>query len=370
MSYKMLINKLIIALTLTVFICGSAIASPTLEEKIGQMMMVGFRGMSVDGNHFIIKDIKERNLGGVILYDYDVESKDYVRNIESPEQVKALTSSLQRAAKGTLLIAADQEGGRIARLKTTYGFPRTRSHMELGGKDDLQLTFDETVKLAGTLAEEGFNLNMAPVVDVCVNLNNPIIAKLERCFSDNPQKVAGQAKSYINALHDQGVISTLKHFPGHGSSKGDSHLGLTDVTNSWSEKELTPYKEIIAAGKADVVMTAHVFNSKLDPEYPATLSNAIIDGVLRKQLGFDGVVVSDDMQMGAIVNYYGFETAIQKAIEAGVDMLVFGNNLKYDEEVVPRVIAIIKNMINNGSLTKERIDKSYQRIMKLKRQLN
>lgn len=370
MSYKVLISKLIIAITFTVFICGSAIASPTLEDKIGQMMMVGFRGMSVDENHFIIKDIKERNLGGVILYDYDVESADFVRNIESPAQVKALISSLQNAAKGTLLVAADQEGGLIARLKTDYGFPRTRSHMELGGKDDLQLTFNETVKLAETLADEGFNLNMAPVVDVCVNLNNPVIAMRERCFSDNPQKVADQAKSYINALHSRGVLSTLKHFPGHGSSKGDSHLGLTDVTNSWSEKELTPYKEIIAAGNADVIMTAHVFNSKLDSEYPATLSNAIINGVLRKQLGFDGVVVSDDMQMGAIVNYYGFETAIRKSIEAGVDILVFGNNLKYDEKVVPHVIAIIKKMVNDGSLTEERIDKSYQRIMKLKRQLD
>ncbi|PLX68262.1 MAG: glycoside hydrolase family 3 [Denitrovibrio sp.] len=361
--FKLSLTFLIVIINCSVF------AATTLEEKIGQMMMVGFQGMSVDENHFIIQDIKKRNLGGVILFDYDVVSAKRYRNIESPSQVKALIKSLQKASDSTLLIAVDQEGGLIARLKEMYGFPKTRSHMELGGHDDLQLTFNETVKLAKTLADAGFNLNMAPVVDLCVNLDNPIIAKKERCFSDDPEKVTAQAGSYIDALHSQNILSTLKHFPGHGSSKGDSHLGLTDVTKTWTEKELIPYKNLISEGKADVIMTAHVFNSQIDPQYPATLSKEAIEGILRQRLGFDGVVVSDDMQMGAIVNQYGFETAIQKAVEAGVDILVFGNNLHYDEKIVPRVISIIKKMVQDGTITEKRIETSYQRIINLKYRL-
>lgn len=349
---------------------STSLSNPTLDEKIGQMLMVGFRGMEVDDSHFIVQDIQQRNLGGVILFDYDVMSAERKRNIESPAQVKALTSRLQQAAITPLFISVDQEGGLIARLKPRYGFPPTRSHMDLGIQDDQQLTLTVTTALATTLAATGFNLNMAPVVDLCINPDNPVIAAYERCFSAEEKKVTEHALSYISAHHQCDVLTTLKHFPGHGSSQDDSHLGLTDVTHSWSEIELLPYQNIIAAGQADLVMTAHVFNAKLDAEYPATLSHATIDGILRQQLGFDGVVISDDMQMGAIVDYYGFETAIAKAIMAGVDILVFGNNLRYDEDIVPRAIATIKELVHNGTLSEARIDQAYRRIMQLKNRLN
>ncbi|MDD2558276.1 MAG: glycoside hydrolase family 3 N-terminal domain-containing protein [Desulfuromonas sp.] len=345
-------------------------STPTLDEKIGQMLMVGFRGMEVDDTHFIVQDIQHRNLGGIILFDYDVISAERKRNIESPAQVKALIAQLQQKTATPLLVAVDQEGGIIARLKERYGFPPTRSHMDLGTEDDLRLTLTETTALATTLAEAGFNLNMAPVVDLCSNPNNPVIAALERCFSADPQQVTAHALSYIKAHHQREILTTLKHFPGHGSSQGDSHLGLTDVTNSWSELELLPYHNIIAAGQADLVMTAHVFNAHLDPDYPATLSRAVIDGILRQRLGFDGVVISDDMQMGAIVDYYGFETAIALAITAGVDILVFGNNLRYDENIVARAVATIKEQIHAGTLSEARIEQAYRRIMQLKSRLN
>ncbi len=346
------------------------VSPPTLDAKIGQMLMVGFRGMEVDDTHFIVQDIQQRNLGGIILFDYDVIRAEPKRNIESPAQVKTLIAQLQQKAATPLLVAVDQEGGIIARLKERYGFHSTRSHMDLGTEDDLHLTLTETTALATTLAEAGFNLNMAPVVDLCSNPDNPVIAAYERCFSAEPQKVTEHALSYIDAHHQRGVLTTLKHFPGHGSSQDDSHLGLTDVTNSWSELELLPYQNIIAAGKADLVMTAHVFNAHLDPEYPATLSRAVIDGILRQRLGFDGVVISDDMQMGAIVDHYGFETAIALAITAGVDILVFGNNLRYDENIVPRAIATIKKLVHAGTLSEARIEQAYRRIMQLKSRLN
>ncbi|AJF08023.1 glycoside hydrolase family 3 [Geoalkalibacter subterraneus] len=341
----------------------------SLEARIGQMLMVGFRGMTVGPDHFIMRDIRRHNLGGVILFDYDVVEKQAVRNIESPRQVKALISSLQSASKTPLLIAVDQEGGRVARLKERYGSPPTLSHRELGQKDDLSETAHHSRQLAETLSGLGIGLNMAPVVDLCANPDNPVIAKLDRCFSSDSQKVTQHAAEFIKAHHRSGVLTTLKHFPGHGSSRADSHLGFTDVTDTWTADELEPYARIIAEGQADAVMTAHVFNARLDEDYPATLSQRTIEGILRKDLGFDGVVISDDMQMGAIADHYGLQAAIHKAIEAGVDILVFGNNLEYDEQIVAKATAIVRDLVHSGKLDEARIDKSYRRIMRLKERL-
>lgn len=357
------------ALLVALLLPGCSTLEPTLDEKIGQLLMVGFRGTTVDENHAIAEDIQQRHLGGVILFDYDLLSGEHKRNIASPEQLAALVSALQELSSAPLLIAVDQEGGRVARLKTRYGFPPTRSHRELGEKGDLQLTLNETSRLAGVLAESGIGMNMAPVVDLCSNPANPVIARLDRCFSADPLQVTAQSRSYIAAHRQQGVLTVLKHFPGHGSSQQDSHLGMTDVSASWSESELIPYRQLISEGQVDAVMTAHVFNARLDERYPATLSRATITGVLRQQLGFDGVVISDDLQMKAIVDQYGFETAIGKALQAGADILLFGNNLEYDEQVVSRAVAVIEALVARGELSAAQIDNSYRRVMQLKSRL-
>lgn len=367
-----------IALLALTLLCGCAALAPAppirpvsvdLNDKIGQMLMVGFRGLTVDESPFILRDIRQHHLGGVILFDYEVAKKVAVRNIAAPDQVKTLVTSLQSATATPLLIAIDQEGGRIARLKASYGFPPTLSHSYLGQLDDLQNTAEETGRLAATLADLGIGLNFAPVVDLCSNPDNPVIARYERCFSADPEKVTLHALAYIGAHHQHGILTTLKHFPGHGSSRSDSHLGFTDVTESWSSDELIPFARIIASGQVDAVMTAHIFNARLDSKYPATLSRATITDLLRGELAFDGVVISDDLQMRAIADHYGFATAIRKAIEAGVDILVFGNNLDYDEEVVPRAIAVIRELVESGRLSEARIDQSYRRIMLLKERL-
>jgi beta-N-acetylhexosaminidase len=355
---------------LTGLLAGSVMAAPpippALEDKIGQMLMVGFRGTAVDEGSFIVRDIRRNNLGGVVLFDYDVIKEQTGRNITSPAQVKALVAALREAARVPLLVAVDQEGGKIARLKTACGFPATVSHSTLGRLDAPASTGQHSARLAETLNAMGIGLNLAPVVDLCTNPDNPVIAKLDRCFSADPTVVTRHALSYIAAHHQQGVLTTLKHFPGHGSSRSDSHLGFTDVSDTWTRNELEPYARIIGAGQADAVMTAHVFNTRLDKQYPATLSSATINGLLRGELGFDGVVISDDMQMAAITAHYGFETAIRKALEAGVDILVFGNNLRYDEEIVPRAIAVIRKLVDTGVVSEARIDQSWQRIMRLK----
>lgn len=341
-----------------------------LEVKIGQMLMVGFSGLQVNDEHFIVQDIRQRHLGGVVLFNYDVPTQQPVRNIASPAQVKALVASLQSISSLPLLVAIDQEGGIVSRLNEVYGFPATVSHHHLGARNDLTATYQQTAAMAKTQAELGINLNLAPVVDLCVNPDNPIIAQYERCFSADPDLVSGHASQFIQAHHDQGVLCTLKHFPGHGSSTEDSHQGLVDITETWSRTELDPYVHLIAAKQADAIMTAHVFNSHLDAEYPATLSRPIITGILRQELGYDGIVISDDIQMGAIINHYGFETAIEKAIAAGVDILAFANNSVYEQDVVVRAVAVIKRLVQEGTISEDRLDASYQRIQRLKQRLH
>ena len=344
---------------------------PGLDAKIGQMLMVGFSGLEVDAGHPIVEDITGRNLGGVILFDYDVITRSPVRNVESPSQVKALVDALQAVAPTPLLVAIDQEGGMIRRLKEEHGFPPTVSARFLGTRNDLDLTRQHATSMAQTLAQLGINLNLAPVVDLDTNPDNPAIGKLERSFSADPAVVTAHALAFIEAHHRQNVLCSLKHFPGHGSSTADSHLGLVDVTTTWSRDELKPYASLIQAGMADAVMTAHVYHTELDPEYPATLSKPIITGMLRGELGYDGVVISDDMQMSAITQHYGFETAMRATIEAGVDIIVIGNNLVRNstEHMAVRTVELVKRLVQSGQISEARIDESYQRIMRLKHKL-
>ena len=342
----------------------------SLDVKIGQMLMVGFRGLKVGDDDPIVQDIRDRHLGGVVLFDYDVPTKTPVRNIESPAQVKALVEALQAVSPTPLLVGIDQEGGKIRRLKEKFGFPPTVSHQYLGTMNDLALTDQHATAMAQTLAQLGINLNLAPVVDLNTNPDNPIIGQLERSFSADPDIVTNHALEFIRAHHEQGVLCTLKHFPGHGSSADDSHLGLVDVTDTWARTELEPYANIIQAGETDAIMTAHVFNANLDPEYPATLSKPTITGILREELDYDGVVISDDMQMGAIANHYGFEPAIQATIEAGVDIIAIANNSVYEEGIAGRTVALIKQLVRDGKISEARINESYQRIQRLKGRLS
>lgn len=331
--------------------------------------MVGFRGTQLADDHFILRDLRKHNLGGVILFDYDLKSREYGRNIASPEQLRELTNRLRREARQPLFIAIDQEGGRVNRLSPRYGFPATLSHEELGRLDDPAETARHAAAQARTLREAGINFNLAPVVDLRVNPDNPVIARYGRAFAADPAKVTTQARAYIAGHRQEGVLTCLKHFPGHGSSTADSHFGFTDVSGSWRKDELIPYRELITAGLADAVMTAHVFNAQLDKDLPATLSPAVIDGLLRKELGFPGPVLSDDLQMAAISARHSLPEAVEKAVLAGVDILIFGNNLAYDEEIVPRVLAILHGLLRREVIDEARIDASWRRIQKLKEAL-
>ena len=344
-------------------------AAVSLDDKIGQMVLAGFRGMKLDPDNPILADIRERHIGGVVLFDYDVPTRSPVRNIESPSQVSDLTAALKEASPSFLLIAVDQEGGKVSRLKEKFGFPATVSQQSLGISDDIGATRKSAEETAKTLAGCGFNINFSPVVDLNINPENPVIGGRERSFSADPAVVTKHAIEVIKAHHGRGILTTLKHFPGHGSSKNDSHLGFVDVTETWTRTELEPYEKIIAAGLSDMVMTAHIFNSKLDPSLPATLSGRTIDGLLRDELHFDGVVISDDMQMKAISARHGFEEAVLLAIGAGVDILAFANNSVFDPDVAGSTIGVIRKAVRDGKVGEERIDRSYARIIRLKSRL-
>jgi len=341
-----------------------------LDVKIGQMLKIGFRGMQVADTNHIVRDLEKYHLGGVVLFDYDLPRDTAYRNIESPEQVKKLVTDLKQLADKPLIVAIDQEGGRVARLKPKYGFPKSVSAEYLGSLDNPDSTRYYARQTAEMLSKLGININLAPVVDVNVNSDNPVIGGLERSFSDNPQTVAKHARIYIKTLHNHDILTVLKHFPGHGSSEEDSHLGVVDVTDTWSRKELIPYQQLIDSSLVDAVMTAHIFNAKLDSAYPATLSKPTITGILRDSLGFDGVVISDDLMMGAIRKEYGLKTTIKQALLAGVDILSFANNSIYDPEIVPKAHRIINELIEEGTISKERIDRSYDRIMEFKERLD
>ncbi len=339
-----------------------------LDMKIGQMIMVGFRGTTLKDAPALVEDITKRNIGGVVLFDYDVPTKSPGRNIVSPEQLRRLTRELQQTAAIPLLIAVDQEGGRISRLKAAYGFPGSASAAMLGRINNPDSTYLSALATSETLENAGVNVNFAPVVDLNLNPGNPIIGRLERSFSADPAVVSAQAAATVKALHEKQIIATLKHFPGHGSSTTDTHKGFTDISGSWESIELEPYRKLIENGYSDLVMTAHVYNATLDGLYPATLSERIITGILRDSLGFSGPVISDDMQMQAVAAHYNLRTAIKLALEAGVDILLFANNSNYDPGIAEKAAAIIRSLVDEGALFPERIDRSYLRIMKLKQQ--
>jgi beta-N-acetylhexosaminidase len=344
----------------------TATHGPSLRDRIGQMLLVGFRGLTVEDAGEIVADIRDRNLGGILLFDTDQPTHSAVRNVESPAQLTALVAGLQSLARTPLLVAIDEEGGLVARLDERHGFPPTISAADLGARGDVAFTRRAGEQIADTLAAVGVNLNLAPVVDLNVNPENPIIGSLGRSFSADPAVVTVQAEAFVDGHRAVGVRTTLKHFPGHGSSTGDTHLGVVDVTTTWSPTELEPFANLVHDDLADAVLTAHVFNSTLDAEHPATLSQPTITGILRERLGWKGVVISDDMQMGAIRQAYGYADAIRLAILAGVDLLTIAQQQVYEVDIVERTIDLIEGFVTDGSLSTARIDESYARIQALK----
>ncbi|MDX9814391.1 MAG: glycoside hydrolase family 3 N-terminal domain-containing protein [Sulfurimonas sp.] len=335
----------------------SSLNADELKKMIGHLLIVGFDGLEVNKNSQIIKDINTYELGGVILFDIDYKDQSRQKNISSKAQLKKLTSSLKLLSKHNLLISIDQEGGQVARLKPKYGFDAIASAKMVSTMDEY-MSHHVYSALASSLASSDINCNFAPVLDL--ELSQNMIAKKHRSFGSDAQKVAMYGEIVIDELRAKNILAVAKHFPGHGSSKADSHDGFVDITNTWSEVELEPYKKLIALNKLDMIMSAHVFNAKLDSTYPATLSHNINTKLLRDKLGFDGVLVSDDMQMGAITKNYSLKEALTLALNSGVDMLIFGNQLAFNS--VDEIVETIYTQVKDGKIPLERIEEANRRI--------
>jgi len=341
----------------------------TLEKKIGQMLMIGFHGTTATTDTKICKDIKKYNVGAVILFDYNPVNKSKPKNIANKKQLSKLTKQLQACSSdGKLLIAVDQEGGKVQRLKNKYGFygkfPKASDVVKMD-QSQIKSTYK---KMSKELKSVGINYDLAPVVDLDINKKNHVIHGLGRSFGKNPKLVAKYASTFIDAMHSNGVLTSIKHFPGHGSSVGDTHKGFVDVTNLWKDVELEPYH--LLKDKADTVMVAHVFNKKLDKKYPASLSYKTITKMLRGKLGYNGVVITDDLQMGAISKKYGLRNTLKLAINAGDDILLIGNQLDPKKtKSTKKLVHTIRSLVNMGEVNVKSIDKAYARIQKLKLKL-
>lgn len=340
-----------------------------LDAKLGQMVMVGFRGAEPDECRAFLDALGECPLCGVWLTDNDSPMGWTHGNIRSPDQVKRLTAALQAASSTPLFVAIDGEGGQIIRLKERYGFPAFASAQRIGELDDPPFARAQADGLAELLETCGINFNFAPVLDVNKNPANPIIAGKQRSFSADAQVVARLAEVFVEAHHRAGILCAGKHFPGHGSSANDSHEGLVDVTESWAEDELIPYRHLIEHGLLDAVLTAHVCLRQIDPHLPATLSPRIITGMLRERLGFDGLVFTDDLNMGAIQAHYPLERSIELCIAAGADVVLHANVMQYDPDIAARTIRILRQLVESGRLGEQRVEQSYQRVMALKRRI-
>jgi beta-N-acetylhexosaminidase len=348
---------------------------PPAELPVGDLLLSGFRGTQVEGNEEIRRLVCGVRVGGVIVFERDVATGQ-PRNLESPEQIRRLTRDLQALSRQCtgrpLFIAVDAEGGPVMRLSTRLGYATTRSARELGLSGDVGLTEAEARRIAATLREAGINWNLAPVVDVAVNPLNPAVVAPGRTFSADAREVTAHARAFIRGMHAEGILTALKHFPGHGSSERDSHAGFTDVSSTAVlDVELAPYRALIEDGLADSVMTAHVFNKGLDPWDPATLSRYTVERILRRWFDYDGVVVSDDLLMGAITRHYGLEEAAAKALNAGVDvLLISGNAPKAELYAAERVVFAINRAMASGLISRRRVVEALRRVAALRARLS
>lgn len=347
-----------------------------LKSKIGQMLLLGFKGSELNQQTSIQESIQRHHLGGVILFDFDYQAKKSGHNIRSPEQLKQLTLQLHACAKEAnaslpLLIGIDYEGGQVNRLKPALGFPATLSAREMGQTSPLEMC-KAVQTMAQTLQACHINLNFAPVLDVNIHANNPVIGKLDRSFSAHPQKVIDCAAMFSKIYAAHQLLYTYKHFPGHGSATGDTHAGFVDVTQTWRPHELLPYRRLVATTySAPLIMTAHVVHKGLDRQgFPASLSKTMTQHLLREQIGFQGVVITDDLQMKAITDHYGLKEAVILAINAGADMLIFGNQLTPIEQTSQELIDLIYAAVLSGKIATSRIDQAHQRIVRMKKRLN
>ena len=337
---------------------------PSLDAMIGQMLLIGFHGTSPSGKDArrIARQIAKGQIGGVILMD---------RNIRSPRQVRAMTSRfLSTGYPLTPIISVDQEGGLVQRLSARKGFkayPTARTVARLYKPEKAHFIYKS---MAQELANAGFNLNYGPVLDLNLNRRNPVIGRLGRSYGAKPERVVAYARAFISAHREANVLTSVKHFPGHGSSWSDSHKRFVDLTKTWKDIELEPYMALARDGAIDTLMVGHLYHPDFsnNQRLPATLTSTAIEGWVRGRLGFQGVVITDDLEMGAITRYHNLRTTLIKAVQSGNDILMF-SAAGADPKFVPKATRILREAVNDGTIARKRIAQAYARIKSLKQRL-
>lgn len=327
----------------------------TLEEKVGQLFQVGFLG--TEATPEITELIEKYHIGGIIYFR---------RNIISLEQVTELSNQLQKIAmekeRGIpLIISTDQEGGIVTRLTGGTHLP---GNMALGATRDLDLAKQAGQTVARELLATGINMNLAPALDVNNNPANPIIGV--RSFGEDPHQVGRLGAAYIQGMQGEGLIACGKHFPGHGDTDTDSHLDLPIIRHDLQrlqEVEFYPFKEAIKVG-VDCIMAAHIYFPTIEPQkgVPATLSSAVLTDLLREELGFTGLIITDCMEMDALVKTFGTVEGAVMTIEAGGDMALISHTFEKQKNAIQAVLKAVRS----GRISEERLDQSVRRILTLK----
>ena len=324
------------------------VASMSKTEKIGQMVMIGIQGTKVDDDSLYM--LHQFHMGGVILFD---------RNMESPEQVKQLTSDLQTQSneKVPLFIGVDEEGGDVVRMAEKLTPPP--SQKEIGATGDTEQAKTWAIKTAKSLKEMGINVNFAPVADVGSNDN--------RSYSTDVNTVINFVKASATGYQQENIIYSLKHFPGIGKGQVDSHVEISSIDASKDvlmAEDILPFKTIINENKPEdyFILVSHLNYPALDEEYPASLSSKIMTDLLRNELGYKGIIITDDMEMGAVANHNDFKTVGVNAVKAGADIVLVCHEYQHEQDVYLGLL----DAVDNGEISQQRIDESVKRIVKAK----
>ncbi len=336
----------------------------SIERKIGQMIMVGIRGthLNAQATELTRTQILRGDIGGIIFFKH---------NIKNSRQFRIFVKSLKALeVEQPLLLAVDEEGGQVRRLRKSQGFEEFPSAAHVGAKLSIGESYDLYSRMADQIHQTGLNVNLAPVVDVNINRISPAIGQLNRSFSRNPGVVFDYSEAFIRAHNDAGVLTTIKHYPGHGSSREDSHNGITDISSTWRSSEQVPFKRLVDSARVDMIMAGHLMDRNVDSKYPASISNAHIQVILRDEIGFSGVVITDDLQMGAIIKRFDLEEIVIAAINAGCDILQFSDPLDLDKNLPSKIKDIVLQAIADGQIDPQRIHESYARIIDLKSRLS
>ena len=332
-----------------------------VDEMIGQMIILGFKGNSVKSKGFktVLNQVEKGEIGGVIFFEDNIKNKE--------EFLKMTTALKNSKAKIKPFISIDMEGGYVLRMNENNGFKNFKSAKEVSNLTTKE-AYNEYSDMAEELAKMNINLNFAPCVDLAINKDS-IIETKERSYSSDPKIVVKYAKEFIKAFDDKKIATSIKHFPGHGSPTGDTHLGFVDATNTYKDEELIPYMELANLKPTQTVMVSHLYNKNIDARYPSSLSYNTIEKFLRIQTDFKGVTITDDLDMGAIRKNYELYEIVPLAVNAGENVLLFSNREKGDEKLAKKINLIIKNGLIEGLILPSNILESYKKIVKLKKEI-